>query len=233
PLTAGLISPQILLQNGTLGNTVDETEGLIKRHEAFEKLLSSQEDKLSSLKDLSERLRKLLSSEKSRLVQAKLKALLQRRDRIRELSVKRREELELSRMLCIFNRDVAEAEEWASERRQKMAEDGKADLSTLQAKMKLLQKHQVFEAEILAHRETISSVLRAGEELVSLRHPRSKEVKRSSAALQRHWEELKEALATRGKDLEDNRDFLEFLQKVEEVEAWIRHKVGDGGGDKR
>lgn len=41
-------SLQILLQNGTLGDTVDETEGLIKRHEAFEKLLSSQEDKVYS-----------------------------------------------------------------------------------------------------------------------------------------------------------------------------------------
>ncbi|XP_054470225.1 LOW QUALITY PROTEIN: spectrin beta chain, non-erythrocytic 5 [Anoplopoma fimbria] len=229
-------SQEILLQNGTLGNAVDETEGLIKRHEAFEKLLSSQEDKMSSLKELAERLKKQLSREKSGRVQTKLKALLQRRDRIKELSVKRREELELSRKLCIFNRDVAEAEEWVSERMQKMAEDGKADLSNLQAKMKLLQKHQVFEAEILAHGEIIGSVLQAGEELVSLRHRRSKEVKRSSAALQLHWEELKKALATRGKALEDNRDFLEFLQKVEEVEAWIRHKevmvnVGDVGKD--
>ena len=47
-LIAGSIPPQILLQNSTLGNTVDETEGLIKRHEAFEKLLSSQEDKVCS-----------------------------------------------------------------------------------------------------------------------------------------------------------------------------------------
>lgn len=54
---------------------------------------------------------------------------------------------------------VCQAEEWVSERMQKMAEDGKADLSNLQAKMKLLQKHQVFEAEILAHSEIISSVL--------------------------------------------------------------------------
>ncbi|XP_071354370.1 spectrin beta chain, non-erythrocytic 5 [Trachinotus anak] len=229
-------SQEILLQNSTLGNTVDETEGLIKRHEAFEKLLSSQDDKLSSLKELADRLKKQLSREKSGQVQTKLKALLQRRDRIRELSVKRREELELSRMLCIFNRDVAQAEEWVSERMQKMAEDGKADLSNLQTKMKLLQKHQVFEAEILAHSEIISSVLQAGEELVSLHHPRSKEVKRSAAALKLHWEELKKAVATRGKALEDNRDFLEFLQKVEEVEAWIRHKevminVGDVGED--
>ncbi|XP_029350237.1 spectrin beta chain, non-erythrocytic 5 [Echeneis naucrates] len=229
-------SQEVLLQNSILGNTVDETEGLIKRHEAFEKLLSSQDDKLSSLKKLADQLKKQLSREKSREVKTKLKALVQRRERIRELSKQRNEELELSRTLCIFIRDVAQAEEWVSERMQKMAEDGKADLSNLQTKMKLLQKHQVFEAEILAHSKIISSVLLAGEELVSLRHPRSKEVKRSTAALQLHWEELKKAVATRGKALEDNRDFLEFLQKVEDVEAWIRHKevminVGDVGKD--
>ncbi|XP_067336707.1 spectrin beta chain, non-erythrocytic 5 isoform X2 [Channa argus] len=229
-------SQEILLQNSTLGNTVDETEGLIKHQEAFDKLLISQEEKLSSLKELAERLKKQLSREKSGRVQNKLKGLLQRRDRIKELSIKRREELELSRLLCIFNRDLTQAEEWVSERMQKMAEDSKADLSNLQTKMKLLQKHQVFEAEILAHGEIIRSVLLAGEELVSLHHPRAKEVKRSSATLQLHWEELKKAVATRGKALEDNRDFLEFLQKVEEVEAWIRHKevminVGDVGKD--
>ncbi|KAG7510030.1 spectrin beta chain, non-erythrocytic 5 [Solea senegalensis] len=229
-------SQEVLLQNSTLGNTVDETEGLIKRHEAFEKLLNSQDDKLFSLKDLAEQLKKQLSPEKSGRVRAKLKALLQKRDRIKELSVKRREELELSRMLCIFGRDVAQAEEWVSERRHKMAEDEKVDLSNLQTKMKLLQRHQVFEAEILAHSEIIGSVQQAGEELVSLHHSSSKEVKRRIAALLLHWEELKKAMALRGKALEDNRDFLEFLQKVEEVEAWIRFKevmvnVGDVGED--
>ncbi|XP_029982912.1 spectrin beta chain, non-erythrocytic 5 [Sphaeramia orbicularis] len=229
-------SQEVLLQNSTLGNSVDETEGLIKRHEAFEKLLSSQEEKLSALKDLCDRLKKQLSREKSTRVQNKLEALIQRRDRIRDLSIRRREELELSRLLCIFNRDVAAAEEWVSERMQKMAEDSKADLSSLNVKMKLLQKHQVFEAEILAHREIISAVLQAGEELVSLHHPRSKEVRRSTSTLEQHWEELKKAVSTRGKVLEDNRDFLEFLQKVEEVEAWIRQKevmisVGDVGKD--
>ncbi|XP_068608001.1 spectrin beta chain, non-erythrocytic 5 [Brachionichthys hirsutus] len=225
-------SQEILLQSGILGNTVDEAGGLIKRHEAFEKLLSSQEDKLSSVKELAEK----LSREKGGHVRSKLRTLVQRRDRIKELSVKRREELELSRMLCIVNRDVEEAEEWVSERMQKMAEDGKTDLSNLRAKMKLLQKHQAFEAEILAHSEIISLVLLTGEKLVSSHHPRCKEVKRSTATLKLHWGELKTAMATRGKALEDNRDFLEFLQKVEEVETWIRHKevminVGDVGKD--
>lgn len=158
---------------------------------------------LSSLKEMADGLKKQLSREQSRGVQNKLKAMLQRRDKIKELSIKRREELELSRLLCIFNRDTAQvtsikytnrfhfcycskklktfssnvktlekvcfvlhihlylcqAEEWVSERMQKMAEDNKADLSNLKTKMKLLQKHQVFEAEILAHSEIIRSVL--------------------------------------------------------------------------
>lgn len=53
---------------------------------------------------------------------------------------------------------MIQAEEWVSERMQKMHEDSKMDLSKLQAKMKLLQKHQVFEAEILAHGKIIDSV---------------------------------------------------------------------------
>lgn len=46
-----------------------------------------------------------------------------------------------------------------------------------------------------------------------------------AADLSGHWEELKNAVVARGKALEDKRDFLEFLQKVEEVEVWIRQKV--------
>ncbi|XP_076022140.1 spectrin beta chain, non-erythrocytic 5 [Genypterus blacodes] len=229
-------SQEILLQNSTLGNSVDETEGLLKRHEAFEKLLSSQEDKHSSLKELAGRLKKQLRREKRGQIQTEVKCLLQRRDSIKELSVKRRMELELSRLLCIFNRDAAEAEEWVSERMQNMAEGGKMDLSSLQTKLKLLQKHQVFEAEILAHSKIINSVLLSAEELVSLHHPKSKELRMTAATLELHWEELKKAVAIRGKVLEGNRDFLEFLQKVEEVETWIRHKevmisVGDVGTD--
>ncbi|CAB1331140.1 unnamed protein product [Coregonus sp. 'balchen'] len=193
-------SQEILLKNSDLGTSVDETEGLIKRHEAFEKLLSTQEDKISLLKDLAERLKKEdFSREKAGRIHSKLKALLERRSRIKGLSIKRRED-------------------------------------NLQTKMKLLQKHQVFEAEILSHSRIIDSVQLAGEELVSLHHPKSQEVRRSAAALEKHWEELKLAVAARGKVLEDNRDFLEFLQKVDQVEVWIRQKevminIGDVGTD--
>lgn len=60
---------------------------------------------------------------------------------------------------------------------------------------------------------------------MTMRHLKSKEIQQTISALISHWEALKQAVAARGKVLEDNRDFLEFLQKVEQVEVWIRQKV--------
>lgn len=40
----------------------------------------------------------------------------------------------------------------------KIQDDSEVDLSSLETKMKILQKHQVFEAEILAHGKIIESV---------------------------------------------------------------------------
>ncbi|XP_072545910.1 spectrin beta chain, non-erythrocytic 5 [Salminus brasiliensis] len=230
-------SQEVQLKNSDLGTTVDETDTLIKRHEAFEKLLGSQEEKMVAIQESADSLRQGgVTREKANHIKNKLKGLRDRRERIKDLSEKRREELQISRLLCIFNRDASEAEEWISERMKKMQEDSKMDLSNLQTKMKLLQKHQVFEAEILAHGKIIDSVKQTGDELVSLRHTRSKEVRQSVSALISHWEALKQAVSARGKVLEDNRDFLEFLQKVEQVEVWIRQRevminVGDLGED--
>uniref|UniRef100_A0A4W4DYW9 Spectrin, beta, non-erythrocytic 5 n=1 Tax=Electrophorus electricus TaxID=8005 RepID=A0A4W4DYW9_ELEEL len=230
-------SQEVQLNNSDLGTTVDETDTLIKRHEAFEKLLGTQEDKMVTLQRLAESLKEGgLTRQKASHIESKLKALRARRERIKNLSMKRWKELNRIRVFCIFNRDANEAEEWVLERMQKMQDDSKVDLSSLQTKMKLLQKHQVFEAEILAHGKIIESVKQTGDELVTLRHPKSNEVQQSVSALISHWDDLKQAVSARGKFLEDHRDFLEFLQKVEQVEVWIRQRevminVGDLGED--
>lgn len=67
--------------------------------------------------------------------------------------------------------------------------------------------------------------VKKGEALISKGHPKSGEIRRQVRMLQEHWEKLKRAVAARGKMLEDSRDFLEFLQKVDQVEAWIREKA--------
>ncbi|XP_009997918.1 PREDICTED: spectrin beta chain, non-erythrocytic 5 [Chaetura pelagica] len=230
-----LNSQEIYLKSSDLGSSVDEVEQLIRKHEAFEKLLASQEEKMVSLQEQASRLEKLGGLEGLN-IQHKLNAIHERKQQIKDLSQSRREKLQTALLLALFYQNLEEAEDWISERMQKLEDPSIQDPSNLHDKMKLLQKHQVFEAEILANEEIITAVNKKGEALVSKSHPKSGEIHRRVRMLQEHWEKLKRAVAARGKMLEDSRDFLEFLQKVDQVEAWIREKevminVGDVGND--
>uniref|UniRef100_A0A8C3S247 Calponin-homology (CH) domain-containing protein n=1 Tax=Chelydra serpentina TaxID=8475 RepID=A0A8C3S247_CHESE len=217
-----LNSQEIYLKTSDLGNSVDEVERLIRKHEAFEKILTSQDEKDGELEGIK--------------IQHKLNSVLARRSRIKDLSQSRWEKLQTMLLLMLFYQNLTEAEDWINERMQKLEDPSIRDHSNLQDKMKLLQKHQVFEAEILANEEIITAVNKKGEALVSQSHPKSGEICRRTRMLQEHWEKLKWAVAAHGKMLEDIRDFLEFLQKVDQVEAWIREKevminIGDVGND--
>ncbi|XP_065538942.1 spectrin beta chain, non-erythrocytic 5 [Lathamus discolor] len=230
-----LNSQEIYLKSSDLGNSVDEVEQLIRKHEAFEKLLASQDEKMMSLQEQASRIEKVGGLEGLK-IQHKLNTIRERKQQIKNLSQNRREKLQTALLLALFYQNLEEAEDWISERMQKLEDPSIQDPSSLQDKMKLLQKHQVFEAEILANEEIITAVYKKGEALVSKSHPKSGEIRRRVRMLQEHWEKLKRAVAARGKMLEDSRDFLEFLQKVDQVEAWIREKevminVGDVGND--
>ncbi|XP_061467332.1 spectrin beta chain, non-erythrocytic 5 [Rhineura floridana] len=228
-------SHEMYLKSSDFGNTVDEVEQQIKKHEAFEKLLASQDEKELSLQDQAGRLQQD-SELDGKQIQQKLSVMLERRRYIKYLSQSRQEKLQIALLLALFYQNLAEAESWIDERMQKLEDPSFQNLSSLNDKMKLLQKHQVFEAEILAHKDLIPTVNMKGEALLSQNHPKSGEIHRKTHLLQERWDTLKWAVATRGKMLEDSRDFLEFLQKVDHVEAWIRDKevmisIGDVGND--
>lgn len=62
-----------------------------------------------ALQESAERLRTQgLKREKNSNIKNKLKALQERRERIKDLSAQRRADLEISRLLCIFSRDASE-----------------------------------------------------------------------------------------------------------------------------
>ncbi|XP_047920914.1 spectrin beta chain, non-erythrocytic 5 [Anser cygnoides] len=230
-----LNSQEVYLKSSDLGSSVDEVEQLIRKHEAFEKLLASQDEKIMSLQEQASRLEKDGGLDGLQ-IRHKLNTILVRKQQIKDLSQSRRDKLQTALLLALFYQNLAEAENWINERMQKLEDPSIQDPSNLQDKMKLLQKHQVFEAEILANEEIITAVNKKGEALVSKGHPKSGEIRHQVRMLQERWEKLKRAVAARGKMLEDSRDFLEFLQKVNQVEAWIREKevminIGDVGND--
>ena len=99
----------------------------------------------------------------------------------------------------------------------------------LHEKMRKLQKHQAFEAEIVANQDRIVSVIGMGEQLIhDRRHHESPKIQRRLDALKKRWDELMTVSNNRGHGLEEAKDILKFNEEVDKVESWIREKVGQG-----
>ncbi|GAB5572546.1 spectrin beta chain [Prionailurus iriomotensis] len=127
-----------------------------------------------------------------------------------------------------------QAQVWIQERVQQLKEPIRP--GDLKDNLRHLRKHQAFEAEVQAHEEVIISVTKDGEALVAQSHPQVGEVSQRLRVLQEHWQKLRQAVALRGQDLENKRNFLEFLQKADLADAWIQETeamvdMGDLGRD--
>ncbi|XP_027725997.1 spectrin beta chain, non-erythrocytic 5 [Vombatus ursinus] len=224
-----LTAQEVYLKTSTLESSVEGLERLIRKHEAFQKILATQDEKEAALQEQVKHL-------KGARVHELLNLVRERRRRVKEQAHNHGEALRTTLLLASFTRDVAEAEDWIQERAQRLEEPSPWGSGDLKDKLKCLQKHQVFEAEVQAHEEVITQVTKKGEALLAQSHPQAREILEKHQRLLDHWHKLRQAVVARGRGLEDKRDFLEFLQRVDQVEAWIREKevmvnVGDLGRD--
>ncbi|XP_074091259.1 spectrin beta chain, non-erythrocytic 5 isoform X1 [Macrotis lagotis] len=224
-----LTGQEVYLKTSVLENSVEGLERLIWKHEAFQKILAAQDEKEAALQEE-------VKHVKGASVHELLNLVLERRMRVKEQAYAHGKALHTALLLASFTRDVTEAEDWIQERTQQLEEPSPWCSGDLKDKLKGLQKHQVFEAEVQAHDEVITHVSKKGEALLAQNHPQTREILEKQQRLQEQWCKLKQVMVSRGRSLEDNRDFLEFLQRVDQIESWIREKevmvnVGDLGRD--
>ena len=98
---------QIVMAGAELGSTVDEVESLLKRLENSEKLVSSQEEKIAALQELSDNLagHEHFAGD---VLRERVDVLCQRHERLQNLFEQRRDNLEDSRRLTQFYQDIVE-----------------------------------------------------------------------------------------------------------------------------
>ncbi|XP_076644007.1 spectrin beta chain, non-erythrocytic 5 kst isoform X2 [Halictus rubicundus] len=224
------------LSGDNFGDSVEEVDAQVKKHNEFEKLLVTQEEKLTALQEHGD---KLLDQNHfdSPTIEKRLNEVVQRRARIRNLCEARRRRLEAGLLHAQFVRDVAEAESWIGEKQKKLeAEASKGEVSSLEDKIKKLQKHQAFQAELAANQSRIEEIKAKGETLLAQKHPASAEIREQLEHLHASWRKLLFESGNRGRGLEEAQDILEFNNQVEKIEAWIRDKemmvqAGDTGKD--
>ncbi|XP_072594223.1 spectrin beta chain, non-erythrocytic 5 [Vulpes vulpes] len=222
-----LTAQEASLKAGALGSSVEEVEQLICKHNTFQKVLTAQDEKESALCEQAK-------THGDPKVQERLHAVLEHRARVKELAEGRRQALHTSLLMTGFTRAVTQAQDWMEERVQQLKEP--IPPGDLKDKLRLLRKHQAFEAEVQAHEGVITSVTKDGEALLAQSHPRAGEVSQRLRELQERWRKLKQALALRHQDLEDGWNFLEFLRRADLADAWIQEmdamvNVGNLGRD--
>ncbi|XP_050460702.1 spectrin beta chain, non-erythrocytic 5 isoform X2 [Cataglyphis hispanica] len=224
------------LSGDNFGISVEEVDAQMKKHNEFEKLLVTHEEKLTALQEHGN---KLLAQNHfdSSTIARRLDEVIRRREKIRDLCDVRRRKLEASLLHAQFVRDVGEAESWIGEKQKKLeAEASKGEVSSLEDKIKKLQKHQAFQAELAANQSRIEEIKAKGETLLSRKHPASAEIHQQLEHLHTSWRKLLLESGNRGRGLEEAQDILEFNNQVEKIEAWIRDKemmvqAGDTGKD--
>jgi hypothetical protein len=100
-------SQEVALASTDIGTSVDEVDVAVKKHEAFEKLLTTQEEKVLALQEHGD---KLLAQNhfESGVIVHRLKEVVQRRAKVHELCAARKQRLEDALHHAQFVRDVAE-----------------------------------------------------------------------------------------------------------------------------
>ena len=100
-------SQEVALASSDVGTSVEEVDVASKKHEAFEKLLATQEEKVLALQEHGD---KLLAQNhfESGTIARRLNEVVQRRAKVRELCAARKQKLEDALHHAQFVRDVAE-----------------------------------------------------------------------------------------------------------------------------
>lgn len=230
-------SQEAALTSSDFGQTVEVVQDQIKRHDAFEKLIQTQEEKVSTLQEHG---RKLVEQNHydSNHINQRLQEVLLRRQRVKQLCALRRHKLDDALLYAQFVRDCAEAESWISEKRKKLDADvgSYSETAGLEDKIKKLQKHQALQAEVTANEGRIREIKKTGEILIGKDHENQVEIKAAVQKVHEAWKDLFNELQQRGRGLEEAQDILEFNQQLDKIEAWIRDKemmvqAGDTGRD--
>ncbi|XP_008201528.1 spectrin alpha chain, non-erythrocytic 1 isoform X2 [Tribolium castaneum] len=224
------------LSNLDFGETVDEVANQVKKHEEFEKLIVHQDEKFDTLVKTGQ---KLIGQQHfdSKNIAKRLQEVGARRQQVHQLSDRKKQLLADALLYAEFNRDVGEAQIWIAEKQKKLEKQVKTgEVTNLDDKIKELQKHQAFQAEIAANEGKIKEVKSKGETLLAKKHKASKDIEVQLRNLDDAWRQLLREVDSRGKGLEEAQDILEFNNQLDKIESWIRDKevmiqAGDVGKD--
>ncbi|XP_060065678.1 spectrin alpha chain-like isoform X1 [Ylistrum balloti] len=154
-------------------------------------------------------------------IQSRREEVLSRYSNFKDACQDRRKKLEDSRRYQYFKRDADELESWIYEKLQTASDESYKDPTNLQAK---IQKHQAFEAEVVAHANAIVVLDNTGTEMIDQEHFASEIIRARLDELHRLWDLLMSKLSEKGLKLKQALRLVQFMRECNEVMFWISDK---------
>eukprot|EP00049_Salpingoeca_infusionum_P019358 m.361515 g.361515 ORF g.361515 m.361515 type:complete len:2425 (-) comp19658_c0_seq1:287-7561(-) len=217
-LDAWIASRETVLSTDDVGDSLDTVEVLIKKHDDFEKTLAAHADKAANLQRAAQ---KLMDQDHSQAdtIKDKVAKVIERREKLDQLSQERKTKLQDSKHLQVFKRDADEAEAWMKEKLQTASDQTFKDPTNLRGKVK---NHEAFDAELSANQSRLNAVKEQGQQLTAQGHFASDAVAARLDQLQAQWEELGTVSKDKGRKLGEAQQFQDFTRRVDDMESWCK-----------
>lgn len=145
---------EAFLDYADLGNSLDDVEAIIKRHNDFENTLGAQN---KILKNFSDNADKLIENGhfKSNFINKRRNEVMARRDAVKEAAQKRKNNLQASKDYEKFRAEAGDLNTWLNDKMKVAGDENYRDLSNLPRK---LQKHKAFERELRANEGQLRNI---------------------------------------------------------------------------
>ena len=218
------------LEYSELGDSLDDVEAIMKRHNDFENTLGAQ-DKI--LKGFSDNADKLIKNEHydAPAINVRRNQVLGRRQKVKQLAQKRQNALQASKDFQKFAADIDDLNNWLDNKTRIAGDESYKDLSNLPRK---LQKHKAFERELRANEGQLRTANKDGESLIKAKN-RPTEVESMLNTVNQKWKNLIAISLEKGRRLEQaslqrehNKNIEDAKKKLGELDSKLQSKqVGD------
>ncbi|RDD43106.1 Spectrin beta chain, non-erythrocytic 1 [Trichoplax sp. H2] len=192
---------------------------LVKRHKEYKKNLELCSDKVAHVKRFARRMSENDHYASDKLV-AKSLAIEERLNdnygKFNDAEVKLQQAVQLQQ----FHQQCNELNDWISEKQQLANDEAYRDQTNLTGK---LQKHQTFEAELVATKDQLDSIKDVGQTIIDNHSEAESEVDDRIAELQNEWLKLCQASANKGRMLNEVYNQVQFSRSVADLEVWLDH----------
>ncbi|KAG0426467.1 hypothetical protein HPB47_026442, partial [Ixodes persulcatus] len=194
-----------------------------KKHQAFEAELAANADRIQSVLAMGQNLidkRKCAGSEDA--VQARLGSIADQWEHLTTKSSEKSMKLKEANKQRTFHAAVKDIDFWLGEVESLLkSEDSGKDLASVQ---NLTKKHQLVEADILAHEDRVKDLNGLADSLVDSGQFHSGPIQEKRSSINERYERLRTLAAYRRSRLHEANTLHQFFRDIADEESWIKEK---------